>query len=347
MPYRHTTAGLFGIPLPGILLPSLLGIALCTGCMDSGPREEVAVRIARIDKARLRAHVAALTAPGPRSVDRPNALRHSVDYLKMQLAHHGYQPVEEPVNRMAGEGDVGHAFVNILAEHPGAGAFGRILELDAHYDTVVGSPGADDNASAVAAILEIARVMAGLRLRHRVRFCFFALEETGRDGSRLHVRRIRERDEDLEGAIILEMVGYATDRPDSQATPLRVPLLFWPPATGDFVAVVGNFRSGGLGNRFERAAATYVPELPYFSANRVGGLLRDALRSDHKPYWDHDYRAIMLTDTANFRNPHYHRPEDTVETLNFDFLQGVARAAAATLLEWADPVSAAGDGGPV
>jgi Zn-dependent M28 family amino/carboxypeptidase len=272
-------------------------------------------------------------------VDRPNAIRASRDYLKAQLSRHGYQPVEEPVGSTAGENDAGQVFVNILAEYPDAGAFGRILELGAHYDTVAGSPGADDNASAVAAMLEIARVMAGLRLRHRVRFCFFALEEAGRDGSRYHVGRIRERDEDLEGAIILEMIGYATDRPDSQATPVRVPILFWPPATGDFVAVVGNFRSGGLGNRFEQAAATYVPDLPYFSANRLGGLLRDAMRSDHKPYWDQGYRAIMLTDTANFRNPYYHRPEDTVQTLNFDFLQGVARATAAMLLEWAEPVA--------
>jgi aminopeptidase YwaD len=209
---------------------------------------------------------------------------------------------------------------------------------------VAGSPGADDNASAVAAMLEIARIMAGLDLRYTVRFCFFALEESGRDGSRLHVRRMHERDEDLEGAIILEMIGYATDRPDTQATPARVPLLFWPPTTGDFVAVVGNFRSGGLGNRFERAAATYVPQLPYFSANRLGGWFRDALRSDHKPYWDQGYRAIMLTDTANFRNPHYHRPEDTVETLNFEFLQWVTRATAATLLEWAEPVAATAAG---
>jgi hypothetical protein len=110
--------------------------------------------------------------------------------------------------------------------------------------------------------------------------------------------------------------------------------LFSPPTTGNFIAVVGNFRSGGLGNRFERAAKDYVPALPYFSANRVGGLFRDALRSDHKPYWDEGYRAIMLTDTANFRNPHYHRASDTPDTLNFTFLRRVTQAVAATLLSW-------------
>ena len=102
---------------------------------------------------------------------------------------------------------------------------------------------------------------------------------------------------------------------------------------GNFIAVVGNLRSGSLGNRFEDAADTYVPELPYFSANRLGGFFRDALRSDHKPYWDNGYRAIMLTDTANFRNPHYHQPSDVSDTLNYTFLQGVTRATAATLLE--------------
>jgi hypothetical protein len=97
--------------------------------------------------------------------------------------------------------------------------------------------------------------------------------------------------------------------------------------------VVGNLRSGGLGNRFENALLSYAPTLPYFSANRVGGFFRDALRSDHKAYWDSGYRAIMLTDTANFRNPHYHQPSDTTETLNFDFLQRIAQATAAMLLE--------------
>ena len=332
--------------LPRSLLLSILGVVFSAGCMDSGPRQEIAARIAQIDKARLKSHVVALTAPGPRSADRVHTIRDSVNYIKAQLTQYGYRPFVELVGTAVPVHDGHYAFVNILAEHPGAGVFTRVLELGAHYDTVEGSPGADDNASGVAAMLEIARVMAGLRLRQQVRFCFFALEETGRDGSRSHVRQIREHNENLEGAIILEMIGYATDRPDSQATPVRVPLLFWPPASGDFVAVVGNFRSGGLGNRFEQAAAIYAPGLSYFSANRLGGFFQDAMRSDHKPYWDQGYRAIMLTDTANFRNPHYHLPGDTTETLNFDFLRKIAQAVAATLLEWAEPVAADDATGP-
>ncbi len=100
--------------------------------------------------------------------------------------------------------------------------------------------------------------------------------------------------------------------------------------------MVGNLRSGGLGNRFEHAAERYVPSLSYFSANRVGGFFRDALRSDHKPYWDKGYRAIMLTDTANFRNPHYHRATDLPDTLDYDFLYRVTQAIAATLLTWSE-----------
>jgi len=222
--------------------------------------------------------------------------------------------------------------VNIIAEHSGSKAHAAILELGAHYDTVATSPGADDNASGVAAVLEVARVLSQVTMKPTVRFCFFAREEDGRDGSRYHVQQVQDRNESLDGAIILEMVGYATERPETQRTPARIPWLFSPPTTGNFVAVVGNLRSGGLGKRFENALTVYVPALPYFSAKRVGGFFRDALRSDHKPYWDNGYRAIMLTDTANFRNPHYHRPTDTTDTLNFDFLQQVTQATAATLL---------------
>jgi hypothetical protein len=306
------------------LLLLLTGALSGAGCTDGSRQQTIADAVNQIQKSQLRNHVEALTEPGPRSVNDRQATNHAVHYIKSLLLEYGYQPIEEPLG-----GDI-----NIIAEHPGVEEPSRILELGAHYDTVDGSPGADDNASGVAAILEIARVLSSVETKRTVRFCFFAREEHGRDGSNYHVRQIEKRDETLDGAIIFEMIGYATDQPDSQATPVRIPIFFSPPTTGNFIAVIGNFRSGGLGNRFERAANHYVPALPYFSANRLGGFFKDALRSDHKPYWDNGYRAIMLTDTANFRNPHYHKASDVPDTLNFDFLQRVAQTVSATLLTW-------------
>jgi len=319
-------------PMRRNIILFLAGLLLVGGCTEDVQRKDVADLIGQIDPIRLRNHVAALTGHGPRPASELRVTRHSVNYIKAQLVSFGYQPFEESPGSAMTPNQDGAGFVNVIAERSGSEAPASILELGAHYDTVTTSPGADDNASGVAAVLEVARILSQVTTKPTVRFCFFALEEEDRVGSRYHVQQIQSRNENLDGAIILEMVGYATERPDTQRTPARIPWLFSPPTTGNFVAVIGNLRSGGLGNRFENALEAYVPSLPYFSANRVGGFFRDALRSDHKPYWDTGYRAIMLTDTANFRNPHYHRPSDTTDTLNFDFLQQVTQATAAMLL---------------
>ena len=309
--------------------------ALLAGCSGAVKRPEVATRIATVDAARLRKHVEELARLGPRTPGRVQASRAAVDYIVAELERMGYRPRREGVGAAhPDEGGSMHEFENVVAELPGApGA--PVIELGAHYDTVTGSPGADDNASGVAGVLEAARALAGSRPEKTVRFLFFALEEHGKHGSRSHVERIRERGEELEGTIVFEMIGYASREPGSQRTPVRIPLLLSPPRTGDFIAVIGNIPSGRIGNRFESAARRYVPELDYFSANRLGGLFRDSRRSDHEAYWDAGYRAIMLTDTANFRNPSYHQPSDTPETLDYDFLRRVTMATAATLLEWA------------
>ncbi|HHJ17684.1 MAG TPA: M20/M25/M40 family metallo-hydrolase [Gammaproteobacteria bacterium] len=301
----------------------LTAVVIATGCTDNRPQQDVAALVARVEQARLSDHIVALLKQGPRTRTNVAAMQHSVAYISSQLTQYGYRPYTET---LAAGG------VNILAERRGTGTPRRVLELAAHYDTRADTPGADDNASGVAALLEVARLLAQAQPHYTVRFCFFDHEEDGLAGSRHHVQLIRARNEPLLGAIVLEMVGYATEQPRSQGTPLRVPLLFSPPTTGNFIAVAGNIPSGGLGNRFERAADVYVPALPYFSANRLAGFLKDALRSDHSAYWDSGYRAIMLTDTADFRNPHYHQPSDTLETLNLAFLQNVTRAVLASLL---------------
>lgn len=312
------------------LLLLLSGFLLITACTEDAPHKNITDLIGQVDRVRLRAHITALTDIGPRPAKNRLATSRAADYIKAQLLAFGYQPIAEGPTAVQNHSATG--FMNIIAEHPGSAAAASVLELGAHYDTIATSPGADDNASGVAAVLEIARILSQATLHPTVRFCFFAREEDDMSGSRYHVQQLVKSNAPLDGAIILEMIGYATQEAETQGTPARIPWLFSPPTTGDFVAVVGNLRSGGLGNRFERAKAIYVPDLPLFSANRIGGFFRDALRSDHKPYWDHGYNAIMLTDTADFRNPHYHQPTDTLDTLDFGFLQRITQATAATLL---------------
>jgi Zn-dependent M28 family amino/carboxypeptidase len=318
----------------------LLVAAAATACARRpDPRIESAV--SGISESSLRRHVAALTGIGPRPWNDEEATAATLAYLDRTLRGFGYRVETEVVPLAATAGRDGGSRSeprNLIAVLEGGKEPDRIIEVGAHYDSVPLAPGADDNASGVAGVLEIARVAASFEFRKTLRFCLFAMEEVGLVGSRAHVERIRSRGESHEGILVLEMIGYATDRPDSQASPVRIPLLLSPPRTGDFILVVGNFPSGGIGNRFERAAGLYVPELEIFSLERLGGFFRDAARSDHSPYWRAGLRGVMITDTANFRNPNYHRPSDTIDTLDFVFCRGVTRAAAAAVFEWAEPI---------
>ncbi|MCI0650788.1 MAG: M20/M25/M40 family metallo-hydrolase [Planctomycetes bacterium] len=330
-----------------------LALALVAGCaVPANPA--IARRIAEIDGAALRRHVEALAAIGPRPPADVEAARAVRGYLREELESYGYRVDEEhfhaPANvvislpRLAGGGYLVYPLdavpqCNLTARLDGKENPDRVVEVGAHFDTVYFTPGADDNSSGVAGVLEIARVLAGAECAKTVRFCLFAAEE-GRKaplaGSREHVRRIgEERAEQVEGIIVLEMIGFASSREGSQSSPAPIPFLS-PPSTGDFIAVVGKLSSGWLGNAFENAARRYVPELPLYSANRIGAFFPDAWRSDHASYWSAGLAGVMITDTADFRNRNYHQPSDTPETLDDQFLERVTRATAAALLEWAE-----------
>ena len=320
------------------MLTFLASALLLDGCVFQQRSQLTHDTIGKISESKLRQHVQALTKSGSRSANNIDGTRRTVNYLASELSRSGYQVIEEPVKSDSSLQNSRYTFVNVIAELPGSGQQAQILEIGAHYDTVEQSPGADDNASGVSAMLEIARTLSAIPLQRSIRFCFFAQEERGGYGSRYHVRQIVSKQEAVAGAIILEMIGYTSQDADSQASPLRIPFLFSPPTTGNFIAVIGNLASGKLGNRIEAASRHYVADLEYFSANRVGGFFKDALRSDHKYYWDAGIRAIMLTDTANLRNPNYHRTTDTADTLDYTFLRQVTQAVAATALDWAEAV---------
>jgi len=220
----------------------------------------------------------------------------------------------------------GKTYRNILAiKHPAGGAAGAKqapLLIGAHYDTVMASPGADDNASALTVLLEIADRLKRVEVRSPVWLVAFCLEEDGLLGSRAFAARLRKTGQSLTGAVILECVGYASHEAGSQQTPPGVPIPV--PTVGNFLGIIGNEASRNLVASIEGSARRVSP-LPIVALTvpSRGEALPDVRRSDHAAFWDEGYSAVMLTDTANFRNPHYHQPTDTIETLDLNFLEGV------------------------
>lgn len=202
------------------------------------------------------------------------------------------------------------------------------LLLAAHFDTVQGSPGADDNASALAVLLHVARQVQAMKLARPIHFIAFNLEEENLLGSSAYTVLLRENRETIQGAIVLECVGYASRQPNSQKTPPGVPIAV--PTTGNFLAVIGNERSHALTGSVVQAMKPHLPIVPLVVPGN-GEKLPDTRRSDHTSFWEQGFPALMLTDTANFRNPHYHRPTDTLDTLNLDFMVSVTEGLIAAI----------------
>ncbi|MEU6064796.1 MULTISPECIES: M20/M25/M40 family metallo-hydrolase [Streptomyces] len=290
----------------------------------------LAAALSGITPAEVERHLTALTAEGPRWREDEKNVRHTLRYLHDELSGYGYQVVPQQY------GEAPHQ-VNLLATLPGRNSAAPLVEVGAHWDSVEGSPGADDNASGVAGVLATARALHAMgQYRRGVRFCLFGEEEEWMAGSREHVARIEADGEAVEGLIVLEMIGFRDARPGAQRSPLRIPGVFSPPTTGDFIAVIADLRSLPFANAVQRSARQYVPGLRTYPIKRLGGLLRDAARSDHLPYWRSGRRGLLVTDTANLRNPHYHKATDTLATLDLDFAADVIRAVAGAVAQLAD-----------
>lgn len=203
------------------------------------------------------------------------------------------------------------------------------LILAAHFDTVQGSPGADDNASALAVMLHVARQVRAMKLSRPIRFISFNLEEENLLGSSAYTSLLRNNRAAIHGAIVLECVGYASHQKHSQKIPPGVPIAV--PTTGNFLAVIGNERSRALTSVVAKVMQSHLPIVPLVVPGN-GEKLPDTRRSDHTSFWEHGFPAVMLTDTANYRNPHYHRPTDMLETLNLDFMASVADGVTAAVI---------------
>jgi Zn-dependent M28 family amino/carboxypeptidase len=281
-----------------------------------------------VSPGRIRRFVETLAGFGPRSYKDPEAVAKTVEFLSGELTSLGYHVELERFGAEPGD-------LNLCVERPGAGQPHHVLEVGAHYDTVPGSPGANDNASGVAGVLELAHILTTARCRRSIRLCLFGAEERGLAGSRAHVNRLDQEGISSSGIIVLETIGCRRVEPGSQRTPLRIPWLYDPPDRGDFIAAISNSRSRGLVNSFQRAARASSPRLSVFASKHLHGWIREAARSDHVPYWRAGREAMMLTDTANFRSPHYHQPSDSPDQVNFEFLADVIRAVARTAIDLA------------
>src|SRR5256714_3575575 len=276
---------------------------------------------------RLRRHVLALE--GVRHpFAAPQRHRAARDYVAHELATLGLDVELAPFQFRR------RTYHNVVGVAPGRDPRRPRLVVGAHFDSTARTPGADDNASGVAALLECARLVAGRRPSAGVEFVGLDLEEpqtiTGRYrvGSHAFAHARRARDDELAGALILEMVGYRDATPGAQTVP---PLLgIDVPRTGDFLAAVGDGRSQQLLERFVAGARVAAPELPLVSyRTRLRGWLLPLTRlSDNASFWDARYPALMLTDTAFLRNPHYHRRSDTSATLDYEFMALVTEATA-------------------
>jgi Zn-dependent M28 family amino/carboxypeptidase len=274
--------------------------------------------------ARLRRHVDRLAGLiGPRHLGRPQALNAAIGLIEQEFSAAGYvtRRLPYPIH--------GQKAVNLVAELPGTDRAQEIVVLGAHYDTVEGTPDADDNASAVAVLLEVARLLRPLKPRRTVRFVAFACEEppyfcTDEMGSQVYARQCRERGDRIVGMLCLEMVGFYSVAVNSQNIPEEIPrALHWAlPHRGDFLAAVGNLRSWRLVWGFRRGFKRTV-RFPLFSI-ALPEAIRAIRLSDSSSFWDQGYSALMLTDTSFLRNPHYHMPSDMPETLDYDRMADVA-----------------------
>ncbi len=272
---------------------------------------------------------------GPRPYSAPDRLLNAASLIRDEFGTLGYRAEFQEFSYR------GNSYHNVVASPAGEEPLGQsthpLVVVGAHYDTVATTPGADDNASAVAGLLELASIFSGspppgLRL---VAFC---LEEppafrTRNMGSYHYAAYLKRSGQVLHGMICLEMIGYFTDRPNSQRFPFPFMGRMFP-TTGNFIALVGNNRSRNFTERVKKAFSR-GSDLPAVSLNAPAIVIGIDL-SDHWSFNKHRYPAVMVTDTAFYRNPHYHRYSDRPNTLDYEkmakVVDGVASAVQDVLL---------------
>lgn len=279
----------------------------------------------------LKRHVGMLAEQiGERNVWHPEALTAAALYIRNTLEDLGY---EVGVQSFESEDLTVH---NLEVELLGVATAEEIIVVGAHYDSVAGTPGANDNASGVAALLEIARLLADKPHARTLRLVAFANEEppffySEAMGSRVYARRSRQRGEQIKAMLALETIGYYTDQEASQQYPF--PFSFFYPDTGNFIGFVGNLSSRRL---VQRTLGIFRSSTAFPSEGLAApGWMMGIHWSDHWSFWQAGYPAIMITDTALFRYPHYHAATDTPEKQDYSSLARVTQGLEKVVAELA------------
>jgi Zn-dependent M28 family amino/carboxypeptidase len=277
-------------------------------------------------RARLRRHIEALAVSiGGRTLKIGDGLEKTLQYLEKELGSYGLNPVRQTFR-------VGRSECHNLEVR---GSVGSVV-VGAHYDTVVGLPGANDNGSGVAAALELARELASEPSAPALRFVFFVNEEppyfqTGSMGSYVYAKCCRNNGERIRAMLALETIGYYSDEEGSQAYPIGVHPGY--PTRGDFLGFVSDFRSALLLRRVLKSfrSATALPAEGAAAPSGIPGMGW----SDHWSFWQFGYRALMVTDTAPYRYPHYHTDQDTPDKLDYDRMARALTGLRASIIDLA------------
>lgn len=279
----------------------------------SGPFQPLTPQEAALQE-RLAKHVQTLGDEiGERNVMTYEALESAAGYIETTFQEAGYTTVPQEYTVQ------GKVVRNIEVEIPGDGASQEIVVIGAHYDSVFGCPGANDNATGVAALLEIARSFSGRRAKRTVRFVAFVNEEppfflTGQMGSLVYATRSKERGEDIVAMLSLETIGYYTDTKGSQQYPFPFSLFY--PDTGNFIGFVGNLASRSL---VREAIGSFRRHTAFPSEGVAApGWITGIGWSDHWSFWKQGYPGVMVTDTAPFRYAHYHSVTDTPDRVTYE-----------------------------
>jgi len=302
-----------------ILVCGLLAILIWVLRMTQMPLKSYAGELAPLSaeqketSARLSQHIRYLSETiGERNLPRAGSLDAAAGYIRKTLQQAGYTVAEQTYSVQS------HSVSNLEAKLAGSGGRETIV-VGAHYDSVPGSPGANDNASGVAAVLELARLLAGFKPRRTIRFVLFVNEEppyfqTGEMGSLVYARQLRREQIRVSAMISLETIGYYSDAPGSQKYPPLLGKLY--PDRGNFIGFVGNPASRALVREIVRR----FRETAKFPSEGVAapGDWPGIGWSDQWSFWQEEYPAIMITDTALFRYPYYHTPHDTIGWIDLE-----------------------------
>jgi hypothetical protein len=284
--------------------------------------------IPSVKASRLREHVRTLVEEMfPRDFKHPQNLDRAAAYISNRFIEAHGSVVKQPFAVK------GKTYQNVISSF--GPATGERIVVGAHYDAAGEMPGSDDNASAVAGLLELATLLGSTPLKTRVDLVAFTLEEpphfnTENMGSAVHASSLKKQNTPVKIMICLEMIGFFSDAPSSQKFPLPLMGLAYP-SKGDFIAVIGKIGHGDVVRRVKKSMRT-ASALPVYSFN-APAFMAGVNLSDHINYWKQGYDAVMVTDTAFMRNSRYHTDEDRPETLDYERMAMTVQGIYAAILD--------------